>query len=64
MPGEDDTKQLEERVADWVKRAETDLPKVQTEIVIANHMLLWNINDNMSLIRDLMFKIWQQGEKK
>lgn len=55
-------KELEKQIADWSRRMDTEPQKVTAEISIAQFMLIYNIDENISLIRDkIVKKIDSQG---
>ncbi len=49
-------KELEMQVADWNKRIDKEPEKVALEVAISQFMLMWNINENLALIRDVITK--------
>lgn len=51
-----DLKEFETQIADWSQRIDTKPQKVSLEVAIAQFILIYNINENVSLIRDMMAK--------
>ena len=49
-------KEFEKQIADWSQRMETEPQKVAVEVAIAQFMLIYNIDENVALIRDMMAK--------
>lgn len=53
---EKDFKDFESQVADWSKRMKDEPDKVALEVAIAQFMMLYNMDQNISLIKDMMAK--------
>ena len=51
-----DFKDFESQVADWGRRMKDEPDKVALEVAIAQFMMLYNIDQNISLIKDMMAK--------
>lgn len=56
-------KELEEQIADWIWRMDKEPQKVAIEVAVAQFTLLYNINENISLIRDILAKRSEQKQQ-
>lgn len=60
MALEKETELFENQVTEWKKQIATEPEKVAAEVAVDSFMLLYNIDANISLIRDLIANAIQE----
>lgn len=61
--GEKDLKDLEKQIVRWSEQIENhEYEKATAEASVASYILIYNIDENISLIRDMLNKILKNKE--